>query len=112
MKSVAHARVKDCPASEKLKSDAGKALLSLKAAERHKLAYLFRNAHAVAKKNRPLSDYTWLCTIDKAKDLDIGETYINEKAALVFVSSIAGTERDKTVNMLGKSPFFFIYDGW
>lgn len=75
-----------------MQSSAGKALRQLKAAERHRLAFLFRNVHAVAKNNRPLSDYTWLCHIDQAKGLDIGQSYLNQKAALVFLSSIADAE--------------------
>lgn len=37
---------------------------------------------------------------------------MNEKAALVFISSIAGTERDRTVDRLQKAPFFsYMMDG-
>ena len=67
--------------------------LLLKASERSRLVHLLRNAHAVAKNNRPLSDYTWLCEIDRAKQLDIGSTYINEKVATVLIRSIAQTEQ-------------------
>ena len=66
-------------------TDAGRALATLKESERHKLAYLFRNAHAVIKNNRPLSDYKWLCSMDKMKGLDIGDTYLNDKAAFNFI---------------------------
>lgn len=61
------------------------------------MAYLFRNAHAVAKRNRPLYDYSWLCFVDKAKDLDIGETYLNDKVALDLIFSIADGEKIKIV---------------
>ena len=47
----------------------------------------------MAKRNQPLSDYTWLC----AKGLDIGEIYLNDKAALGFIFSIADGEKIKTV---------------
>jgi len=93
-------------AQKKLGSEAGKAFRQLKAAERSRLVYLFRNAHAVAKKNRPLSDYTWLCEFDKAKQLDIGSTYINDKAAADFIHSITQTEKQKTVNLIEYNPFF------
>jgi hypothetical protein len=37
-------------------SEAGKTLKLLKSSEVHKLAYLLKNAHAIAKQNRPLTD--------------------------------------------------------
>jgi hypothetical protein len=49
------------------------------------LAYLFRNAHAIAKQNRPLTDYKWLCQVDKSKGLDIGNTYQTEHMAREYV---------------------------
>jgi hypothetical protein len=42
----------------------------LKSSEVHRLAFLFRNAHAIAKQNRPLADYEWLCQVDQSKGLD------------------------------------------
>jgi hypothetical protein len=52
-------------------SEAGKTLKLLKSSEVHRLAYLLKNAHAIAKQNRPLTDYKWLCQVDKSKGLDI-----------------------------------------
>ena len=93
-------------------SKAGKTLNLLHQAKRHKLAYLFRNAHAVAKQNMPLSDYQWLCDIDKAKGLDVGDTYLNQKAALKFLNCIADTEQDRTKDILNDAKFFsFLMDG-
>lgn len=95
-----------------MQSNAGQALKQLKSAERHKLAFLFRNAHAIAKNNRPLSDYTWLCEIDKAKGIEIGQTYLNSKAALDFLSSIAGAEHEETRKIMCDTKFFsFMMDG-
>jgi hypothetical protein len=54
----------------KMVSEAGKTLKLLKSSEVHRLAFLFRNAHAIAKQNRPLTDYKWLCQVDKSKGLD------------------------------------------
>lgn len=69
----AHEYLTNCSKTvdEKSKSDAGKALNKLKSAEKGRLMFLFRNAHAIAKNNRPLSDYSWLCRIDQAKEIDI-----------------------------------------
>ena len=44
-----------------------------------KLDKLFRNAHAIAKNNRPFSDYVWMATLDERKGLFLWETYRNEK---------------------------------
>ena len=44
----------------------------------------FRNVHALVKNNRPLSDIKWLYELDKAKGLEIGDTYDNRKAAAMF----------------------------
>ena len=67
--------------------------------------------HAVAKNNRSLTDYKWLCDIDKAKGLEIGETYLNEKSALVFLSCIADTEKDKTLDLMKTANCFsFLMD--
>ena len=48
-------------------TEAGKAYLALKEAERTRLSYLFRNTHATMKNNRPLTDFTWLCHLNMAK---------------------------------------------
>ncbi|XP_053385072.1 zinc finger protein 862-like [Mercenaria mercenaria] len=112
LKADSYYKSKSSSCEEVLHSPAGHALMSMKSAERHRLAYLFRNIHAVAKNNRPLTDYTWLCKVDKAKGLDLGDTYLNEKAALDFLSAISGTTTDKTLSILKEAPFFsFLMDG-
>lgn len=93
-------------------SRAGKALRALKEADRTRLGYLIRNAHAIAKQNRPLSDYTWLSILDKAKGADMGQTYLNDKAGLNFITVMAEIEMQKTQKLLDEAPFFsFIMDG-
>ena len=63
-------------------SEAGKTLKLLKSL----------NAHAIAKQNRPLTDYKWLSQVDKSKGLDIGNTYQTEHAR-DFIGCIAKYER-------------------
>lgn len=46
-------------------TEAGKSLQALKQNERERLNTLFRNAHAVIKHDRPLSDYKLLCSLKK-----------------------------------------------
>ena len=53
-----------------------------------------------------------LCQLDKAKGLELGETYLNEKAALEFVKAIATADRNITRDMLQKAHCFcFMMDG-
>ena len=95
-------------ASDIRATDAGKALMSLKTAEKARIMYLMRNAHAVIKHNRPISDYTWPCMLDRTKELDIGQTYLNNKAALEFIKAFAAVESNKTVKILQNANFFSI----
>lgn len=92
-------------------TEAGKAQKQLQSAVIDKLKHLFRNTHAVVKNDRPLLDYQWLCELDKAKSLDIGETYLNRKAALQFTGAIAENEKQKTIDMLGSNVYSFMMDG-
>ncbi|VDI01683.1 Hypothetical predicted protein [Mytilus galloprovincialis] len=97
---------------EKITSNAGKALLSLKHAEREKLRILFVNTHAIIKNNRPLRDFPWLCKLDILKGLDLGDTYQNQKAALDFMTAIGQASSDKTVKLINSTNFFaFMMDG-
>ena len=100
------------PDNEIMNSEAGKAVSQLKAAETSRLSILFRNAHSVCKNNGPLTDFISLCQLDKVKGLDIAETYMNEKAATNFIKYIGIGEREQTISLLEKSPFFSIFNGW
>lgn len=100
------------PDNEIMNSEAGKAVSQLKAAETSRLSILFRNAHSVCKNNRPLTDFIWLCQLDKVKGLDIADTYMNEKAATNFIKYIGISEHEQTISLLEKSQFFsFLMDG-
>ena len=54
-----------------------------------KLKLLFQTAHALAKHGKPYTDFPWMCTLDKAKWLDIGKTYHTDKYAAQFVHFIS-----------------------
>ena len=73
----------------------------------NRLHTLFRNVHAFVKKNRPLRDYIWLCQLDKAKGVDLGDSYLNDKTVMNFTKTIAESARRKTVKTV-----FCSYDGW
>ena len=90
------------------KSSAGRALLALKDKERTRMSILFRNAHAVATQNRPYRDYVWKCDLDRAKGLDIGETYINDQACAVFVDNIRYVVHKREMADLAKGKFYSI----
>lgn len=44
--------------------------------------------------------------MDKAKDLDVGQAYQNDKAGRAFVRHIAKVEQDRTVNLIDGASFF------
>ena len=54
---------------------------------------LFRTAHAIAKKERPFTDYVWKCDLDEIKGIDIGKTYCNHTQTRCFVGHIATVRR-------------------
>lgn len=65
-----------------------------------------RNVHAVAKHDTSFREYVWLCELDKAKDLDVGQAYQNDKAGRAFVRHIAKVQQDRTVNLIDGASFF------
>ncbi|XP_062582895.1 zinc finger protein 862-like [Saccostrea cucullata] len=86
-------------------SPASVAIRQLNATQLYKLNIRFRNVHAVSKLDKSFKDYVWLCKLDKAKGLDIGNTYENDKAGRTFARYIAKVESDKTVQILNYADF-------
>ena len=80
-----------------------KTLVSLNQSEHKRMSRLFRSAHALAKHGRPYSDFSWQCKLDKAKGLDIGNTYLNDEQAASFVHYIAEAERKNTFADMAQS---------
>ena len=60
-----------------------------------KVKNLIRNAHAIAKKGRPYTDFRWMAALDQKKGLDVGRTYRSDKCCRDFVEDIAEVERRK-----------------
>jgi hypothetical protein len=81
-------------------------LKQLHKADYDRLLVKFRNAHAIAKHHKSLVDYKFLCMLDKAKGLDVGINYLNDKAASMFVSSTASVTRYQVCEQLRKANFF------
>ena len=95
-----------------LSSRAGDALKKMKTASRQRMSYLFRNAHAVAVQNRPLTDFTWICKLDRTKELYTGDTYMNDKGCLGFIRTVAVNVREGVSKRLQRASFMsFIMDG-
>lgn len=69
-----------------------KCVNQLNSANHSKLVNLFRNAHSLAKHNRPYSDFVWIADLDAKKGIDVGESYRNAKYCKSFVKAIAHIE--------------------
>lgn len=80
--------------------------MALKEQERKSLRVLFRNAHAIAKCNRPFTDYQWLTRLDKAKGLDVGDTYMTDQACADIVDNIGHVTYDHVLADVASSNFF------
>ena len=50
------------------------------------------SVYSLAKHNRPLSDYMWMCKLKKKLSPSLGSTYRTKKSAAVFRSSIVAVE--------------------
>ena len=66
---------------------AHKPVVAFKEHTRKDLELKFRNVHALIKKNRPISDITWLNQLDRAKGHS--KTYDNMTAAIYFIEFIS-----------------------
>ncbi|XP_028439583.1 zinc finger protein 862-like [Perca flavescens] len=80
-----------------------KAPTSLKTAQLDKMKFLFRNSHAIAKK-----DYEWQCKLDEKKGISTGSTYVNRKQARVFIKHIAAAERKTIQSKIAAAKFLSI----
>lgn len=70
-----------------------------------KLKKLFKTCHALAKHNRPFSDYQWQCQLDGAKGVNIGKTYGNCDSAKQFTKAIAQVERKSLASAINTAKF-------
>ena len=52
------------------------------------LENLFHTAHALAKKERPFTDFVWQCDLDEVKGVDVGTSYRNDHQAKTFTEFI------------------------
>jgi hypothetical protein len=80
----------------------------LQQADYEKLSTKFRNAHSISKHHNSFKDYELLCRLDRAKGLNIGNSYVNDKYCAKFVDSIASVILDSVVSNIKASHFFSI----
>ncbi|KAG1666867.1 Lysosome-associated membrane glycoprotein 5 [Nymphon striatum] len=79
---------------------ADRALAKLNDKNFERLGKLFRNAHAIVKNCRPMTDFIWMAKLDKAKDVDIGDTYLNDKSCKEIIVAIAESTRHPIEQLL------------
>jgi len=89
------------------KTEAAKCLMKLKENEHDSLVMKFRNAHFVAKHHKSFKEYVLLCKLDKAKGVDSGTSYKNDKAGKMFVKAIANVTKQSIVDKLKQQTQFF-----
>lgn len=73
-----------------------------------RLEKLFRSAHAIVKKCRPVSDFQWMCQVDVKKGVDIGQTYRNDKSCKEFIVAMAEVVRKDIEDDLREAKFVSI----
>jgi hypothetical protein len=89
-------------------SQGEKTIKKLNNAAFKKLIHLFRNAHYIAKTGRPYADYVNLCHLDRAKGLDIGQTYTTDKYCAKFVGAIADVRKHAQNDIINRAPFISV----
>ena len=85
-----------------------KALCKITDDVKQKMDKMFRTCHALAKHNRPLSDFTWQCELDGVKGVHLGNTYLNRKSATEFTKYVAEDAFQKAANKIADSKFICI----
>lgn len=86
-------------------------IISLNEHQRKQLEVKFRNMHAIVMNNRPLSDFTWMNKLDRAKGIYSSDTYNNPHAAATFVEYIASVEQDRLTCLADEIKFFSLSPG-
>ena len=81
-------------------------LLTLIENQRIELKYLFITTYALMLKGHPYSEYEFYVKMDKGKDIDVGTTYLNRKAAMEFSIAISKCEIDKLRALFRECKFF------
>jgi hypothetical protein len=106
IKCVENAKARSAPPGT---NPAEKALQVLHEKEFEKMRVLFRVSHSLAKKGRPFSDYEWSVDLHEiTHNVNLRETYRNDRAGRKFTSYIAEAERLNLASELSATPFYSV----
>jgi hypothetical protein len=89
-------------------TQAEKAVLNLNKYAVMIFSNMFKTVHALCKKGRPFTDFTWQCQLDLNKGIPIGSAYQSDKQAKYFSNFFAKAQRLKQERQLKKAPFLTI----
>ncbi len=109
--SAAHQRSVQHKAAQKVppgSAPAEKIIKQLNTKTFNRLEILFRNAHFLAKMGRPYTDFAPMSTLDKAKGLDVGTTYLNNNSGKVFTEKIGKVISEGIKEDLGEAKFMSV----
>ena len=101
---VAAAKVTESPQLAPLP----RALLSLSKEVSQKMERLFDMAYFVAKREMPFTSFPHLCKLEIKHRVELGNTYINDKACKTFVTGIAGQLKHKLSSKLQSLKFMSV----
>ena len=85
-----------------------RALLSMSNEVSQKMERLFDIAYFVAKREMPFTSFPHLCKLEMKHGVELGNTYINDKACKTFVTAIAGQLKHELSSKLQSSKFISV----
>ena len=85
-----------------------RALLSMSKGVSQKMERLFDIAYFVAKREMPFTSFPHLCKLEMKHGVELGNTYINDKACKTFVTAIAGQLKHEISSKLQSSKFISV----
>ena len=85
-----------------------RALLSTPEEISQKMERLFNIAYFVSKREMPFTTFPHLCKLEMKHGVELGNTYINDKACKTFVTSIAGQLKHELSSKLQSSKFISV----
>lgn len=88
-----------------LDTQAAKIVRTLNEDNFRKMKILFNTTHALAIKNRPFTDFKWLCNLQTKNDIQLGETYIHANASKTFLNFIAMNELSRICKQINNTQF-------
>ncbi|XP_035666594.1 zinc finger protein 862-like [Branchiostoma floridae] len=85
-----------------------KAVLRMEEKKIDQMQCLFRTSFYLAKQGRPFTDFPGIMRLQKKNGIDVGQTYLNDKEARIFVDFISEEMRKKLSNAVKDSDFIAI----